>query len=89
MTVSSPRCAHFPLHLKARNKAGKDITVVWTSTIFCIQLIFPLQRIHVFAHFTKLNKESMMIVLDAPSILSVINKNPLNKTFKFSNSNKL
>lgn len=42
-----------------------------------------------FSHFTKLNKESIMILLDAPSILSVVNKNPLTKTFKFSNSNKL
>lgn len=31
----------------------------------------------------------MMIVLDAPNILFVMNKNPLNKSFTFSNARKL
>lgn len=31
----------------------------------------------------------MTVVLDAPGILYIMNKNPFNKTFKFSNASKL
>jgi len=37
----------------------------------------------------KLNKESMKIVLDDSSILSIMNRSPLSKTFEFASASKL